>query len=70
MTNESGAFGAVEMLSKSSWLEQLETLPTASVAVAVQVLVVFVVAVTEKPGDAKAAAVPVLIGEPLQLAPL
>jgi len=70
VASELGAAGGVESLVKLTGAEQGEVLPAASVAVALQVLVVSAVAVTERPGEAKAAAVPLTIEPPLQLLPL
>ena len=69
VTTELGVAGGVESLVKETAAEQGDVLPAASVALAVQLEVVSVAAVTERP-VAKAAAVPVATGEPEQVEPL
>ena len=69
VTTELGVAGGVESSVKETAAEQGETLPAASVALAVQLEVVSVAAVTERP-VAKAAAVPVATADPPQLLPL
>ena len=49
-------------------VEQAEVLPAASVAVALNVVVLSAPPSTVKPGDANAAAVPVAAGVPVQVA--
>ena len=68
-TSELGAVGAIVSFVKLTGVEQGDVLPAASVAVIVQLLVAFDVAVTARP-DASAAAVLVTTAEPEQLEPL
>ena len=62
-----GVAGAIESLVKSTASEQSDSLPAASVAVALQLVVVLASAVTERP-EANAAALPVATGDPVQVA--
>ena len=70
VTRPVGAAGAVVLFVKSICAEQAEVLPAASVAVALQVLVLLLAAVTDRPGAANCAALPEVTGDPLQVAPL
>jgi len=66
--SELGGVTVLAVLTKSSCAEQAEVLPAASVAVALQVVVAPVVALTARPGEANAAALPVATAEPVQVA--
>src|SRR6188508_3774774 len=61
-----GAFGLVESSTYvTDELEQPETLPAASVAVALKVVELSSATATVIPGEEKAAAVPVAVGAPV-----
>jgi hypothetical protein len=64
--SELGADGAVESSTYVTPLEQLETLPAASVAVALKVDVESSATFAERPGEPNAAAPPVAVGAPEQ----
>jgi hypothetical protein len=65
-TSEAGSAGAVESSTYVTELaEQPETLPAASVAVALKVVVVSSETATVRPGLENAAAVPVAVGAPV-----
>ena len=65
--SEVGSTGAVESSTYvTEAVEQPETLPAASVAVALNVVDVSSETATVIPGDANAAAVPVALGAPVQ----
>ena len=67
--SEDGSAGAVESsVYDTELIEQPLTLPAASVAVALNVVVVSSATATVIPGEAKAAAVPVAVGEPVHVA--
>ena len=67
--SDEGSAGAVESSTYDAELvEQLLTFPAASVAVALNVVVVSSETATVIPGEAKAAAEPVAVGEPVHVA--